>query len=194
MKYKNRFMRQKIFSLRVKRPWYLFIRNGILLCSLFIASFVQAQLKNITIEFINELLAEALKKLEKLSSYKILFTYEEVQDYKVTASLKNATILEALGKVLEGIPFIHSDITDGKYISVKCVLSGTFQDICIFSFSSCFLRYYIFFPYFCPQFVPKTINEGKKTVPRQKKNLITNKAGNSHGKENYRTKGTGQAP
>jgi|GEM_PF-5306947 len=34
-------MRQKMFSLRVKRPWYLFIRNGILLCSLFIASFVQ---------------------------------------------------------------------------------------------------------------------------------------------------------
>ena len=112
-------MRQKMFSLRVKRPWYLFIRNGILLCSLFIASFVQAQQKNITIEFKNELLAEALKKLEKLSSYKILFTYEEVQDYKVTASLKNATILEALGKVLEGKPFIHSDITDGKYISVK---------------------------------------------------------------------------
>lgn len=108
-----------MFSLRVKRPWYLFIRNGILLCSLFIASFVQAQQKNITIEFKNELLAEALKKLEKLSSYKILFTYEEVQDYKVTASLKNATILEALGKVLEGKPFIHSDITDGKYISVK---------------------------------------------------------------------------
>ena len=52
----------------------------------------------------------------------------------------------------------------------------------------------IFFPYFCPQFVPRTINEGQKTVPRQRENLITNKAGNSHGKENYRTKGTGQTP
>ena len=47
---------------------------------------------------------------------------------------------------------------------------------------------------FCPQFVPRTINEGQKTVPRQRENLITNKAGNSHGKENYRTKGTGQTP
>lgn len=63
-----------------------------------------------------------------------------------------------------------------------------------FLFFSCFLRNYIFFPYFCPQFVPWTINEGQKTVPRQRENLITNKAGNSHGKENYRTKGTGQTP
>ena len=65
-------MRQKMFSLRVKRPWYLFIRNGILLCSLFIASFVQAQQKNITIEFKNELLAEALKYYLHMKRFKII--------------------------------------------------------------------------------------------------------------------------
>lgn len=63
-----------------------------------------------------------------------------------------------------------------------------------FLFFFMFSALLLFFPYFCPQFVPQTINEGQKTVPRQRENLITNKAGNSHGKENYRTKGTGQAP
>ena len=57
--------------------------------------------------------------MEKLSPYKILFTYDHVQGYKVTASLKNVTILDALKKVLEGKPFTYSEITDGKYITVK---------------------------------------------------------------------------
>ncbi|MCB6972743.1 MULTISPECIES: SusC/RagA family TonB-linked outer membrane protein [Butyricimonas] len=89
-------------------------------CFLLLTSFVQAQeRKNITVDFKEEALGEVLKKLEKLSPYKILFTYDHVQGYKVTASLKNVTILDALKKVLEGKPFTYSEITDGKYITVK---------------------------------------------------------------------------
>lgn len=102
------------------KPWYSLFKSVLLVCFLFMSSVVQAQeQKSITAEFKNEPLAEVLKKLEKLSSYKILFTYEQVQKYSVTASLKNVTILDALKKVLEGKPFVYSDITDGKYISVK---------------------------------------------------------------------------
>ena len=63
-----------------------------------------------------------------------------------------------------------------------------------FMFSALLHIFSLFLSPVCPRFVPQTINEGQKTVPRQRENLITNKAGNSHGKENYRTKGTGQAP
>ena len=102
------------------KPWYSLFKSVLLVCFLFMSSVVQAQeQKSITAEFKNAPLAEVLKKLEKLSSYKILFTYEQVQKYSVTASLKNVTILDALKKVLEGKPFVYSDITDGKYISVK---------------------------------------------------------------------------
>lgn len=78
----------------------------------------QAQEKKITAEFKDTPLSNVLKQLEKLSTYKILFTYDDVQSYKVTASLKDATITEALQKVLDGKPFVFSDVASGKYISV----------------------------------------------------------------------------
>ena len=114
MKKINLFFREQHGYLQV------LFRGTLLVCFLFTISFVHAQVqKNITVEFKNELLAEVLKKLEKMSSYKILFTYDHVQNYRVTASLKEVTILDALDKVLEGKPFFRTGITDGKYISVK---------------------------------------------------------------------------
>ena len=111
---------QNVFSRTRMRRWHVFFRSILLMCFLFTLSAVQAQeQKKITVEFKDEALADVLKKLEKLSSYKILFTYDHVQKYKVTASLKDVSILDALKKVLEGKPFVHSGITDGKYISVK---------------------------------------------------------------------------
>ena len=114
MKKVNLFFRERYRYLR------LFLRGALFVCFLFMISFVYAQTqKNITVEFKNEPLTEVLKKLEKLSSYKILFTYDHMQNYRVTVSLKEATILDALDKVLEGKPFFRTGITDGKYISVK---------------------------------------------------------------------------
>ena len=111
---------QSVFCARGQSGRFGFSRIVLFTCFLLLTSFVQAQeRKNITVDFKEEALGEVLKKLEKLSSYKILFTYDHVQGYKVTASLKNVPILDALKKVLEGKPFICSDITDGKYISVK---------------------------------------------------------------------------
>ena len=111
---------QSIFCMRGQIRLFGVSRIVLFACFLLLTSFVQAQeRKNITVDFKEEALGEVLKKLEKLSPYKILFTYDHVQGYKVTASLKNVTILDALKKVLEGKPFTYSEITDGKYITVK---------------------------------------------------------------------------
>ncbi|MFR5659610.1 MAG: carboxypeptidase-like regulatory domain-containing protein [Butyricimonas faecihominis] len=88
------------------------------MCCLLSAGLTQAQEKKITAEFKDAPLSKVLKQLEKLSTYKILFTYDDVQSYKVTVSLKDATITEALQKVLDGKPFVFSDVANGKYISV----------------------------------------------------------------------------
>ena len=88
------------------------------MCCLLSAGLTQAQEKKITAEFKDTPLSNVLKQLEKLSTYKILFTYDDVQSYKVTVSLKDATITEALQKVLDGKPFVFSDVANGKYISV----------------------------------------------------------------------------
>ena len=88
------------------------------MCCLLSAGLTQAQEKKITAEFKDAPLSNVLKQLEKLSTYKILFTYDDVQSYKVTVSLKDATITEALQKVLDGKPFVFSDVANGKYISV----------------------------------------------------------------------------
>lgn len=77
MKKINLFFREQHGYLQV------LFRGTLLVCFLFTMSFVHAQVqKNITVEFKNELLAEVLKKLEKMSSYKILFTYDHVQNYR----------------------------------------------------------------------------------------------------------------
>ena len=89
-----------------------------LICCLLSAGLTQAQEKKITAEFKDTPLSNVLKQLEKLSTYKILFTYDDVQSYKVTVSLKDATITEALQKVLDDKPFVFSDVANGKYISV----------------------------------------------------------------------------
>lgn len=98
--------------------WSRWLRAAFLMCCLLSAGLAQAQEKRITAEFKDTPLSEALKQLEKKSDYKILFTYDDVQNYRVTATLKNLDITEALTEVLKGKPFAFSDITSGKYISV----------------------------------------------------------------------------
>jgi len=72
--------------------------------------------QRVTITFNNEPLANALKQLGKESGYKINFSTEDVQPYKVTATLQNTAIIEAMYTVLKGTPFTHK--VDGKLITV----------------------------------------------------------------------------
>lgn len=78
------------------------IKVGIMMLFLFGNSAIivaQSSSKKISISCKNEPLANVLKKVEKASGCKVLFTYDEVQDYKVTISAKQ----QQVGSILKSI-------------------------------------------------------------------------------------------
>ena len=77
-----------------------------------------AQTKDrISIELKGETLPTALKKLEQVSGYRILFTYSDVQSYRVTASIHESTITQAVEKMLENKPLTYARKGD-EYIII----------------------------------------------------------------------------
>lgn len=85
-----------------------------LLCIPFLE--VGAQEKKVTLECVNEKLTDALKKVEKQSGYKIIFSYNELQTIKVSASIRNATAVEAVRRLIEGKQLNYS--VDRQYIHI----------------------------------------------------------------------------
>lgn len=77
----------------------------------------QSPNKKISVTCKNEPLASALKKVEKASGYKVLFTYDEVQNYKVTVSAKGQEVSHVLKTIFENLPFDYK--FKGKYINVS---------------------------------------------------------------------------
>lgn len=76
----------------------------------------QSSKTTISMECNNESIASVLKKVEKISGLKVLFTYDEVQNYKVTASIKNKPVSSALKSLLAGTPFKYK--IKGKFVNV----------------------------------------------------------------------------
>ena len=64
-----------------------------------------AQGKGITLQFSNEPLTSALKKIERMGGKNILFAYQETDKYKVIGKIQSKEQKEALGFVLRGKPF-----------------------------------------------------------------------------------------
>ena len=90
----------------MRNNWNLFI-----VCFLCVLCFqpyqVNAQTqsqKKITIEISNERLPSVLKRLEKLSGYKILFTYDDVKKFTVSGSVKDKSIEQTLDIILANKP------------------------------------------------------------------------------------------
>lgn len=77
----------------------------------------QSPNKKISVTCKNEPLASALKKVEKASGYKVLFTYDEVQNYKVTISAKGQEVSLVLKTIFDKLPFDYK--FKGKYINVS---------------------------------------------------------------------------
>lgn len=77
----------------------------------------QSPNKKISVTCKNEPLASALKKVEKASGYKVLFTYDEVQNYKVTVSAKGQEVSHVLKTMFDKLPFNYK--FNGKYINVS---------------------------------------------------------------------------
>ena len=71
---------------------------------------------NITLSFSNESLPTALRQLEKASNYKIMFTYEDVESYKVSGQVKNAWFEQALQMIISGKPLDYS--VEGNLVTI----------------------------------------------------------------------------
>lgn len=72
--------------------------------------------KKITLEFKNERLASAFKKIEDASGYKFIFNYEDIFAYGVTGSIKDKTIVETLDQVIGNKPLVYQ--IEGKFITI----------------------------------------------------------------------------
>ena len=62
--------------------------------------------RQFSIELKDKPLSTALKLIEKEGGKNIIFSYNETESYRVTASIRQKTELEAIGTVLNGTPFI----------------------------------------------------------------------------------------
>ena len=76
-----------------------------------------AQTGKISMEFINEPLPAALKKIESCSSYKVLFSYDAVGMFTVSTKVVRKTAPEAVRQVVSGKP-LQVTVKD-KYITVS---------------------------------------------------------------------------
>lgn len=102
---------------RMKRNWYLFIVCLLCICSLPRPADAQTpKEKKITMEFDNERLPSVLKRLEKISGYKVLFTYDDIKKYTVTGAVKDKTVKQALDIILRDKPLEYH--MEGQFITI----------------------------------------------------------------------------
>lgn len=73
--------------------------------------------KLLTLSFNKTPLATALKAVEKKSGCKVLFTYDEVQPYHVTATVKKEPLTHAMTAILKGLPFQYK--LNGNFVIVS---------------------------------------------------------------------------
>ncbi len=112
---------------RLKSKRYtLFRGHAIIRCIFLICLFVnlntyaQSQ-RRIDLTFMNEPLSGILKKLSDVSGYKINFSTEDVQDFTVTATIKNKTITEVLDEIFADKPFAYE--VYGEFILIRRISS-----------------------------------------------------------------------
>ena len=81
--------------------------------------------KLLTLSFNKTPLATALKTVEKESGCKVLFTYDEVQAYRVTATVKKEPLTHAMTAILKGLPFQYK--LNGNFVIVSKNAQAAFQ-------------------------------------------------------------------
>ncbi len=70
----------------------------------------------LSMTFRNEPLPSVFLRLERNSSYKFLFTYDDANEYCVNGTVKNATLLQIVDYALKGKPFHYT--VNGKFINI----------------------------------------------------------------------------
>lgn len=68
---------------------------------------VFGQQKKLSFKWVDKPLSEVLNTLQKSDVYKFMFSYEELKAYKVTAEVKEKTVLQVLDVVLEKLPVTY---------------------------------------------------------------------------------------
>lgn len=107
----NSFKRSKMNHFAVKMFWLF------LALTMFSANIRgQQSEKRISLEFKNERLANAFKKIEEASGYKFIFNHEDIFAYGVTGSIRNKTISETLDEVIGKKPLVYK--IDGNFITI----------------------------------------------------------------------------
>ena len=71
---------------------------------------------SVTMEFKNESLPSIFKRLEKVSVYKVQFSYQDVENYKATGNVKGASIDKAMHTIIGSYPLIYE--VDGHFVNV----------------------------------------------------------------------------
>jgi len=95
-----------------KRRW-----TTLLLLLAFAVLPTMAQQSKVTISCQNEPLSKALRRLEQVSKQKIMFTYEDVEPYRVSGQVDEAPFEAALQMMLSGKPFDYK--IDGKLVTIN---------------------------------------------------------------------------
>ena len=84
--------------------------------TLTVAAFAQDNDVRLSMTFQNEQLSSVLLRLEKSSDYKFLFTFDDVEKYRVNGSVKDMRFMEIVDYVLRDKPFVYK--VEGKFIKV----------------------------------------------------------------------------
>ncbi len=92
---------RKIVTLEEKSVFRYILLLGMMLAIGFPGQLTaQDRRETFTMACKNEPMSEVLKKVEELSDFKVLFTYNEVQEFKVTVDVENVTIEELMKRIL----------------------------------------------------------------------------------------------
>ncbi len=70
----------------------------------------------ITMVFKNESLPSVFKRLEKVSAYKVLFSYQDVENYRATGSVKGVSIDKAMQTIIGSYPLVYE--VNGNFVNV----------------------------------------------------------------------------
>src|SRR5574344_1158005 len=94
---------------------------SLLLCFLVLSAYGYAQnaAKKVSLTCKEMPLSEALTQLERQSDYKLNFNYDELKQLRVSANIKNKTMVESVNILLTNLPFKAS--VNGKFINITKV-------------------------------------------------------------------------
>lgn len=98
---------------------YLVMRLCLLYFLLLTGSVVFGQQKKMSFKWVDRPLPEVLNTLEKADVYKFMFSYEELKGYKVTAEVKEKTVLQIMDVVLKQQPVSYKVEGDMIMIVLK---------------------------------------------------------------------------